>query len=63
VKKGEFYSQMIWMLVKTGEQVIDVLQSKHPDAQIPEASELEDSEIEPNFVDLDITKEVVKNVA
>ncbi len=48
---------------KTGESVIDVLQSKHPDAQVPDAAELEDYETVPNFVDLDITKEVVEKVA
>jgi hypothetical protein len=41
---------------KTGEQVIDILQSKHPDVQVPEASKMEDYDTLPNFVDLDITK-------
>jgi hypothetical protein len=48
---------------KTGEQVIEVHQSKHPDTQILEASKLEDYKIAPNFVDLDITEELIKKVA
>ncbi len=48
---------------KTGESVIDVLRSKHPDARVPDASELEDYEVTPDFVDLDITEEVVEKVA
>ena len=47
---------------KTDEHVIDVLQSKQPDIQVPGTSELEDYETLPNFVDLDMTKEVVKKV-
>jgi hypothetical protein len=49
---------------KTGEYVIDVvLKSKHPDARILDASKLEDYEETPDFVDLDITEEVVKQIA
>jgi hypothetical protein len=49
---------------KTGERIIgDVIQSKHSDARVPDASELEDYKIRPDFVDLDITKEVVEKVA
>jgi di/tripeptidase len=48
---------------KTGKKVIDVLRSKHPDARVPDASELENYETVPDFVDLDITNEVVKKVA
>jgi hypothetical protein len=48
---------------KSRERVIDILQSKHLDAQIPEAAELEDYDNLPDFVDLDITKEVVEKVA
>jgi hypothetical protein len=44
---------------KTGDCVIDVLRSKPFDAQVPEASELEDYEILPDFVDIDITEEAV----
>jgi hypothetical protein len=48
---------------KTGEYVIDVLKAKRPDAWIPDASKLDDYEETPNFVDLDITKEVVEQFA
>jgi hypothetical protein len=47
---------------KSGKLVIDVLKDKHLDAKIPDWSELEDYDETPNFVDLDITKEVVKRV-
>jgi hypothetical protein len=47
------------MDAKPGEWVIDVLQSKHPDARVPEASKLEDYRTIPDFVDLDITEKVI----
>ncbi len=51
------------MDTKTGEYVIDVFKAKHLDAQILDASELEDDKKTPNFVDLDITEKVVERVA
>jgi hypothetical protein len=48
---------------KTGDRVIDALKAKHPDARVPDASELEDYEEVPDLVDLDITAEVVEKVA
>jgi hypothetical protein len=48
---------------KTGENIFDVLKSKHPDAVIPDPSEMEDYEILPDFVDLDVTEDTVEQVA
>jgi hypothetical protein len=48
---------------KSGEQVIYFLLAKHPDTQVPEASNLEEYESVPGFVELDITEEVVEKVA
>jgi hypothetical protein len=48
---------------KTGENIFNVLQSKHTDARVPDASEMEDYETLPDFVDLDITEEIVEQVA
>jgi hypothetical protein len=39
------------MDAKSGERGIDMLQAKHPDVQVPEASELEDYKILPDFID------------
>jgi hypothetical protein len=48
---------------KTGETIFDVLKSKHPAARVPEASEMEDYDILPDFVDVDITEDIVEQVA
>jgi hypothetical protein len=48
---------------KTGDPVATVLQSKHPNARMPDASMLPVYEDTPEFVDLDITKDIVKSVA
>ena len=48
---------------KTGNSVAQTLESKHPDARIPETSSLFDYPSTPDFVDLDITSDVVEKVA
>jgi len=48
---------------KTGDTVEEVLQSKHPDARNVDPSFLPEYEEIPDFVDLDITEEVVEKVA
>ncbi len=48
---------------KTGENIFDVLKSKHPAATDPDPSEMEDYEILPDFVDLDVTEDTVEQVA
>jgi hypothetical protein len=48
---------------KTGKNIFDVLQSKHPAARFPEASKMEDYDTLIDFVDLDITEEIIEQVA
>jgi hypothetical protein len=48
---------------KTGDTVLEVLKSKHPDARIPKASEFKAYNNCPEFLDLDITEEVCCTVA
>ena len=48
---------------KTGDTVLDVLQSKHPEAQIPDAKNFKAYETCPDLPDLDITEEVACTVA
>ena len=48
---------------KTGLPVLEVLQSKHPDAVIPSPEVLEDYASVPSFVILDITACTVEGVA
>jgi hypothetical protein len=43
--------------------VLDTLQSKHPDATIPEASSLQSYPTLPDFNDIDVTEGVVEPVA
>jgi hypothetical protein len=45
---------------KTGQNIFDVLQSIPPDAKVPDASKMEDYNTLPDFVDLDITEEIVE---
>jgi hypothetical protein len=40
-----------------------VLKGQHPDARMPEASTLEDYDTTLNFVELNITEEVIEKVA
>ncbi len=44
---------------KSGETVQSVLESKHPDAQVPGADALTDYPFLPDFVDLDITEDSI----
>lgn len=48
---------------KTGDPVEEVLRSKHPDAKIADPSFLPKYDEVPDFVDLDITEDVVERVA
>ena len=48
---------------KSGEPIVDVLRSKHPEEQVPEAADLHVYDEVPDFVDLDITADVVEKVA
>ena len=48
---------------KTGETIFDVLKSKHPAARVPEAFEMEDYDILLDSVDVDITDNIVQQVA
>jgi hypothetical protein len=48
---------------KTGDSVIDVLKSKHPDARIPTISSLPGYTTIPDYVDLDISEDAVKAIA
>ena len=48
---------------KTGKPVLEVLQSKHPPAVIPPVEELEDYEVVPDMLELDITADTVTEVA
>ena len=48
---------------KTGDTVLDVLQSKHPDARVPDTSVMEEYATLPDLVEIDITEEVVEKVA
>jgi hypothetical protein len=48
---------------KTGDPVATVLQSKHPNARMSDASMLPTYEKTPAFVDLDITKDIVEAIA
>jgi xanthine dehydrogenase molybdopterin-binding subunit B len=48
---------------KTGDTVLDVLQSKHPAARVPDTSIMEEYNTLPDFVEIDITEEVVEKVA
>ena len=47
----------------TGDSVTEVLKSKHPDARTPDTSQFPTYPNTPNFVDLDVTEEVVEAVA
>jgi hypothetical protein len=49
--------------IKTGKPVIDVLQSKHPEARVPDAEDLQHYNETPEFVDVDITADTVESVA
>jgi citrate synthase len=69
VLQGKLWSAVMWLTdgekggvllqddldEKTGEHIIDVLKSKHPDAQVPDASEWEEYKVLPNFMDLDMS--------
>jgi hypothetical protein len=46
-----------------GDNIFNVLQSKYPSTWVLEASEMEDCKTLPDFVDLEITEEIVKQVA
>jgi hypothetical protein len=49
---------------KTGYTNMELLQSKHPDAQhMPDACDLKVYGNTPDFIELDITEEVIKQVA
>jgi hypothetical protein len=48
---------------KTGDTVLEVLESKHPDAKIPDASDFQAYDSLPELVELDITEEVCCKVA
>jgi hypothetical protein len=48
---------------KSGDTVLETLQSKHPDATIPEASSLQTYPSLPDFNDIDVTEDVVESVA
>ena len=48
---------------KTGDTVLEVLQSKHPDARPPDAENFKAYETCPDLLDLDITEEVCCKVA
>jgi hypothetical protein len=48
---------------KSGDSVAEALQSKNPDARIADVSQLPSYIETPDFVDLDITDEIVKKVA
>jgi hypothetical protein len=48
---------------KTGDTVEEVLKSKHPDARIPDISQLPKYDETPEFVDVDITEDVVETFA
>ena len=47
---------------KTGDSVVQVLESKHPDEKTPDHSLLKEYPTTPDFVDVNITEEVVKTV-
>jgi hypothetical protein len=47
---------------KTGENIFDVLQSTHHAAMVLDTSEMEDYKTLPDFVNLDITKEIIEQV-
>ncbi len=48
---------------KTGDSVTTVLESKHPDARVPDVSFFQSYPNTPDFVDLDITEDSVEKVA
>ena len=48
---------------KTGKTVLEVLHSKHPEAVAPDATVLEDYDILPEMMELDVTSETVTEVA
>jgi hypothetical protein len=48
---------------KTNTSVLEVLQSKHPDARMPAVEDLEDHDKLPDFVELDITGDTISKVA
>jgi hypothetical protein len=48
---------------KTGDSVLDVLQTKHPSARVPDTSVTEVSGTLPDLVEIDIMEEVVEKVA
>ncbi len=48
---------------KTGDTVLDVLQSKHPDMRVPDIALMEEYDTLPDFVELDITADTVEKVA
>jgi hypothetical protein len=48
---------------RTGTSVMLVLESKHPDARIPDADDLPANQILPDFVDLDITEDSIEVTA
>jgi hypothetical protein len=48
---------------KSGTSVISVLESKHPDARIPDADAMPAYPTLPDFVDLDITEDSIEIVA
>jgi hypothetical protein len=48
---------------KTGDTVLEVLQSKHPESRVPDISLMEEYDSLPDFVELDITADTVEKVA
>jgi hypothetical protein len=48
---------------KSGDSVAEALQSKHPDARVADPTQLPSYSETPDFVDLDITDEIVEKVA
>ncbi len=48
---------------RIGTSVLLVLESKHPDARIPDANAIPAYQISPDFVDLDITKDSIEVTA
>jgi hypothetical protein len=48
---------------KSGNSVAEALQSKHPNARVADPSQLPSYSQTPEFIDVDITDEIVKKVA
>jgi hypothetical protein len=48
---------------KTGDTVIEVLRSKHPDAKTPSLTSLSSYTTTPDYVGLDISEDAVKGIA